>query len=101
MEDNTYIVDDYANDKLMVKEPIPKRVEETDCCFAPELDWFISLLPDKSIIKVRDVIKYRIEKEEYTYNKVCHISCGKMLFIIDCIDVELRWRREKGIKVEY
>jgi len=77
----------------------PKELEPT--CFANEMDWLFTLMPDKWLLKMRDVISFRIDKEEYYRNPECKISCGTMRYIIHCIDSELKWRREHNVQIEY
>lgn len=88
--------------RCLICNPIKEKEKMSEGVqFAPDMDWLVSLMCDKWLIKLRDVIEYRIKGEEYFRNPECRISCGCMRYIIVCIDGELKWRREKGMKVEY
>lgn len=77
-----------------------RKIDEVEC-WAPEMAWLFSLMTDKMLLKVRDIIMYRRNGEEYYRNPTCKISCGCMGFLIRCIDDELKWRREHDIQIEY
>ena len=83
------------------KDKLPREVKDALCCWAPEMDWLFSLMSDKGLIRLRDVVKFRQDKEEYYLNPKCHISCATMEYVKTRIDAELKLRREEGIKVEY
>jgi len=74
---------------------------DSDVCWAPEMDWLLSLMPDKGLIKLRDVVKYRMGEEEYFRNSECRISGGTMNYIMKCMDREMKWRRDNGVQIEY
>ena len=81
-----------------VSQPI---IDEEDVCWAPEMEWLLSLMPDKGLVVLRDVVKYRVDGEEYFRNPGCTISGGTMNYIIQVIDGEMKWRRENAVCIEY
>lgn len=85
----------------VVEEPIPKEVLNAPIYYGVEIEWMIGLMTDKWLLKLRDVIEFRMDKEEYWRNPACHISCGGMRYMQGRIDNELKWRREHGIRIEY
>lgn len=76
-------------------------MEEVPCCWAPELDWIISLCPDKWLVRLRDVVGYRERGEEYFRNPKCRISGATMVYIMMRIDGEMKWRRENNVQISY
>lgn len=83
-----------------VSQAPPPQVDD-DQCWALELAWLFGLMPDKHLIKTRDVISFRVDKEEYYRNPNCKISCGTMRYVMKCIDGELKWRRENNVQIAY
>ena len=74
------------------------RKYEAEMMWESELEWVFRLMPDEVLLKLKDVIEYAIETNEY---EKCPISCGNMRFICQMVDEELEVRKMEVDGVKY
>lgn len=80
------------------KEMSEIRPYNEEVTWTSEVEWLFRLMPDDALHRLREVIEYAIEVEEY---RRCPISCGGMRCLVQMIDDEVRIRTMEGQGMTY